>query len=127
MEQQEYLIKLSIIQQEAEKLEQKMQIFDQQVQEMQAVKTSLEELSKGKDNQEILSGLGKGIFIKTEINDKNLFVNAGKGVVIKKNFGETISILDSQIKKLLAGKQEIMNRVLRLQDEMQRLIEEAEN
>lgn len=129
MEQQEYLIKLSMIEQEAQKLEERITIFNSQIQEMNAIKKCLEEIENKNINDkdgEILSNLGKGIFIKTEIKSKDLFVNVGKNIVIKKNTKETVKILDDQLKKLSLGKEETTNRIIKLQVEMQNLIQEAQ-
>lgn len=126
MEQQEYLLKLSMIEQEANRLEQQMQIMDQQIQEMQAIKASLENIEARKGEGELLSNLGKGIFIKTEIKDKDLFINVGKNVIVKKTPKETINVLDDQVKKLIAGKEEIISKIEELRGEMQALIGEAE-
>jgi len=126
-DQQEYIMKLNIIEQEAQRLEQQMQVIDQQIQEMQAIKASIEDLDSNKDNNEMLANLGKGILIKTEIKSKDLFVNVGKNIIIKKDTKETIGIIDDQMQRLVSGKQEVLNRIEELQGEMQMLITEAQN
>ncbi len=131
MEQQEYLIRLSMMEQEAKALEEKMHMIEQQMSEMAAIKASLLEIGgadlKNGDGRgkEILSNLGKGIFIKTEIKGGDLLVNTGKGVVVKKSIGETMQVLDSQIKKLAQGKEQVMQGIEGLQENMRELIEEA--
>ena len=128
MEQQEYLMKLSMIQQESENLENKLQMIAEQIGEMQAIKKSIQELGKIKDNKdkEILANLGKGIFLKTVIKDKDLFLNIGKGVIVKKNPSETIKILDEQTIKLEQGRQEVIKRITLIQQETNRLVQQAQ-
>ena len=127
MENQENFIKLQMIQQQAAQFEQKLQIFEEQTQEMQAIKTSLEELEKNKsEDKEILANLGKGIFIKTQVKEDNLFVNVGKETLVKKSIGETIEVLENQIKQLGLGKEQVMKAIEKLQGEMLSLIQEAE-
>ena len=90
MEQQEYIIQLSMIQQEAQKLEEKMHIIDEQMLDMQSIRKSLDDIDSKAEGDEILSNLGKGIFMKTNIKEKNLLVNVGKNIVVETSFG-TIS------------------------------------
>ena len=129
MENQEDFIKLQMIQQQASQLEQKLQVFDEQIQEMQAIKASLEGLDKNKDNKgekEILANLGKGIFIKTEVKDDNLFVNVGKETLVKKSIGETIKVLEDQVGHLSLGKEHVVEAIGKLQNEMLMMIQQAE-
>ena len=54
-----------------------------QINEMNSVKETLEMIKSGKET-EILANLGKGIFVKADLRekDKNLFVNVGKEVIV---------------------------------------------
>lgn len=117
----EYLMKMQMIEQEASKLDQQIQIMDQQIQELTAIKASIEALGKTKE-KEILANLGKGIFIKAEIKGKDLMVNVGKDIFIKKTPEETAKIIDSQVKKLEAGKEDFTNRIIDIQSQMQVLL-----
>lgn len=127
MEQQEAFIKLQMIQQESVALEEKLQMIDHQIQEMQAIQTSIAELERGKDEKrEILANLGKGIFIKTEVKEDKVFVNVGKDIVVRKTAKEAREILDDQVRKLVVGKEDIMARIEELQAEMRGIIGEAQ-
>ena len=122
---EEYLMRLQMIQQEAGQLEEKLQTIDEQISSMEAIKASIKEIDK-KDSKEFLANLGKGIFMKAEVTDKNLFVNVGKNTLIKKNPEETIKIIDDQVKKLFLGKEGVMRNIEGLQVEMQKLMQEAQ-
>ena len=124
--QQEYLIKIQMIQQEAQQLEQKMQMIDEQIIDMQSIKTSLADLKDKKKGDEMLSNLGKGIFVKTKLDDDKLFVNVGKEVMVKKTVAETEKVMEEQISKLMIGKQEIMARIEHLQEEMMKMVQEVQ-
>jgi len=126
MEQNEYLMKISMIQQEAEKLQEKLGMIEQQIQEMTGIQAGIEELKTKKVGEEMLSSMGKGIFIKTELKDKNFIINAGNGVMIKKTAEQTCNILKDQIKKLAEGKEEIGRRMFELESGMQYIISEAQ-
>lgn len=118
----EYLMKMQMIEQEASKYDEQIQIMDQQIQEMIAIKASIEAISNTKE-KEILASLGKGIFIKAEIKADNLLVNTGKDIFIKKTPQETVTIIDLQINKLEHGKEDFTNKIIELQSQMRVLME----
>jgi len=125
MDEQQYFMKMQMLGQEAEKIEQQVQMIDQQNMELMAVRESVAAMKENK-NKEILANLGKGIFVKADIKDENLFVNVGKDVLVKKNPDETIKIIDEQLVKLTAGKEQFIGRIGELQEEMQNLLLEAQ-
>jgi prefoldin alpha subunit len=126
MEQHEYIIKLQMIQQEAGQLEEKVRVIEDNIQDMIAIKASIVDLEGKKEGDEILTNLGKGIFMKTKMESKDLFINVGKNIMVKKNLKQAGKILDDQVKKLEQGKSIAMARIEELQGEMQGLIAEAE-
>jgi prefoldin alpha subunit len=126
MEQQEYFMRMQMLGQEAEKIEQQIQSIDQQMSEMNAVKESIQAINDGKQ-KEILANLGKGIFISAEIKSKELLVNIGKEIILKKTPEETVRIIDDQNKKLMAGKEQFIERIQELQVNMQELLMQAQN
>jgi len=126
MEQQEYFLKVQMLGQEAEKVEQQIQMIDQQISELNAVRESLESLKKDK-NKEILANLGKGIFIKAVIKEEDLFVNVGKEIILKKSFDETLQVIEAQNAKMISGKQELIERIQQLQEEMQEIMNEMQD
>ena len=120
MEQQQ-LIQLQMIEQEANQLEQQMQLIEQHLAEMQQLKMGLDELSESKE-KEILAHIGKGIYIPAEIKSKELTVEIGNKNFVKKSIGETKEIVVGEIEKLDSAKQEIMERIEGLQGQMSRLM-----
>jgi len=128
MEQQEFMVQLQMLQQEAEAMDQQIQLIEQQVAEMNAVKLSLEELKNEKQTiaKTILANLGKGIFIEAEVKSNNLFVNVGKDVLVKKTPQQTLEIVEEQLKKLETGKASILERIEEIQRNMQSLVEEVQ-
>jgi prefoldin alpha subunit len=133
MEQQEQFMKINMLGQEAERLEQQIQLIDRQISEINSVKESLLAINTNskEKNREILANLGKGIFIKAKLDENNnekskeLFVNIGNGVIVKKTPEETIKIIEDQEKKMLLGKEEFMNRIYEIQSEMQNVLEDV--
>ena len=121
MEQQQ-IMQMQMLQQEAEDLNQQLQLIEQNLSEIEALKLSLEEIDKTEDN-EILANIGKKIFLPVEIKDKNLFVEIGKGNYVKKTVPETIQVIEEQTKKLIAGKQDVVERLESLQKEVENMMQ----
>ena len=121
MEQQQ-IMQMQMLQQEAEDLNQQLQLIDQNLSEIETLKLSLEEIDKT-ENKEILANIGKKIFLPVEIKDKNLFVEIGRGNYVKKTVPETIQVIEEQTKKLIAGKQEVVERIESLQKEVENMMQ----
>jgi prefoldin alpha subunit len=123
----EQIIQMQVLEQEAEALNQQLQLIEQNLSEIKDLGSSLEEIEK-KDNKEILVNIGKKIYLPVEIKDNNLLVEIGKGNFVKKTSSETKKIIDEQIEKLIIGREEITARLDELQqkanDIMQIFIEE---
>ena len=122
---QELIIKIQIMEQEANQLNEQLQMVEQNVNEMLELKASLDEIGK-EENKDILANIGKKIFIPVEIKTKELIVEVGKGHYVKKTPEETIKIVESQLDRLMEGKTQIVGRLDELQNEMQSLIKEIE-
>ena len=126
MEQQEYFMKMQMIEQEASRIDQQLQAMDQHIADLIAIKSSISEIETTKE-KEIMANLGKGIFIKAEIKTKDLLVNAGRNTFIKKTPAETMKIIDDQISKLTSGKQDFTGRMMDLQAERQEIVSQAQS
>lgn len=125
MVNQEYLFKISFIEQEAKKIEEQVQLILQQISELKNLQENIDKLDKTKEN-EILAGLGRGIFVKSELKEKKLFVNVGSGVIIKKTAEETKKVIEKQVGELEAIQDKLAGELEKLNFEMNNLIELAE-
>tara|TARA_Y100000296_G_C5094270_1_gene216517 strand:- start:394 stop:804 length:411 start_codon:yes stop_codon:yes gene_type:complete len=121
--EQQHMMQMQMLQQEAQEMNQQLQLIEQNISEMQELKSSLEEIEKDK-NKEILANIGKRIYLPVEIKDKNLFVEVGKGNFVKKSVPEAKKVVDEQIKKLIIGKTDITKRLEELQQEVNNLMQE---
>lgn len=125
MDQQQYFMRMQMLGQEAEKIEQQIQTIDQQIAELAAVMESIQAIKDGKQ-KEILANLGKGIFVRAEIKDTELLVNVGKEVIVKKTVEDTIAVIENQTNKLMAGKEGLIGKISEMQATMQDLLLEAQ-
>jgi prefoldin alpha subunit len=126
---QEQIIQMQALEQEADALNQQMQLIEKNLAEIKELGLSLEEIGK-KENKEILANIGKKIYLPVEIKDNNLFVEIGKGNFVKKTCSEAKEIIEEQIKKLIVGREEITARLDELQqkanDLMQTYLKESQ-
>ena len=126
-----------MLQQEAGKIEEQVQIINSQIQEFEILKLSLEKLdlemlplqkvakdSGLKPTTEILAPLGKGIFFKSELKDKELFVNVGNGIVVKKNPAEAGKVINKQIKQMEDIRGKLLNEIEKINFQLQELVQE---
>ena len=125
MANEELILKLTEFEQESQRFQHQIQAIDQQILELQVLQISLKELDKSKE-KEMLANLGKGIFIRTEIKDKNLTVDVGNKTFVKKTIEEALKTVDYEFVKLDEGKNKILEQVQRMQEEATRIIAEAE-
>ena len=123
--QQQDVMQINMMGQEAEKLEQQIQAIEQQGRELTEIRQSIQEISSGK-GKEILSNLGKGIFVETQVIKPELIINIGSSVLVKKTPAEALEIIDAQLKQLSEGKLDLSEKVLDLQENMQKLFAEMQ-
>ena len=127
MAKENYLLKLSILEQEANKIQEQMQLINQQILELESLKTGLEKLNlEDKKKNEILAPLGKGIFVKSEIKESDLFVNLGSGIILKKKPKETSEIIEKQVKELENLKIILSDNIAQINFQLQNLVLEAQ-
>lgn len=119
---QEQIIQMQGLEQEADALSQQLQLIEQNLSEIKELELSLEEIEK-KENKEILVNIGKKIFLPVEIKENNMLVEIGEGNFIKKTVSETKKITGEQIEKLNLGKEEIAKRLEELQEEANNLMQ----
>jgi len=122
---EELIIKLSLLEQQSEEIKQQLEAINGQVSDLESLKLSLEKL--GKDKQEMLANLGRGIFLKTKIDDDKLFINVGSKILVRKSFPEAVEIIANQISEMENMKNELNGNMEEINANLQGLIEEARN
>ncbi len=121
---QEQLIQLQMIEQEANQLNQQFQLIEQNISEMKDLDESLTAINNiEKPEEEILINIGKKIFVPVKIKDKHLIVDVGNKNFVKKSVPDTRAIIEDQIKKLIDAKTEIMERLQDLELNMNQIIQ----
>jgi prefoldin alpha subunit len=122
---QELLFQASLIQKQAEELENHLGLLQNQISELEQLKQSLTHLSETQE-KEMLSLLGKGVHLKTELKSKDLYVEVGSGIVVKKTLKETLDVISSQLKRLSEVKVQLSNQLEIYQETLRKIIREAQ-
>ena len=108
---------------EAEALEERIGFIEQQIIELRDFEGGLGRLEETK-NKEMLAGIGKGVFLKSTFEKKELFVDVGAGVIVKKDLGSVMKVIGEQIERLEALRDDARERLGELKETFDALIEQ---
>jgi len=130
---QEKFMEFQILQQQIAHVQKQIQQLSSQKDEIGNVQQSLSELSGTKVDSEILSPLCSGIFAKARLLDnKELLVNVGNNVVVKKKVPEVKGMLakqEAEIRKMEEHLAEYLQKLAengnKIEKELDGLIKEA--
>jgi|GEM_PF-3510588 prefoldin alpha subunit len=120
-DEQEKLFRLSMLEQQARQIEQQLQAIEQQIIEMQLLKMNLDELKKSDTKEEVLASIGRNIFVKTSLKDKELFVDVGAKTIVKKSIDEAKEIIDKDIARLTETREKIFTEFNAIVNEINRV------
>jgi len=99
--QQQKMIELQILNQQAEQLRQYLTQLEEQLENVKNLQESLDAIENEKIGKEMYSPLSSGIFVKTELKEnKEVLVAVGAGVIVKKNVKDAKKLLKEQENKM---------------------------
>ncbi|MAE49521.1 prefoldin subunit alpha [Candidatus Pacearchaeota archaeon] len=125
MDPQALFMQASQIEQQSQQAQQHLQMIEEQIKELDDFKSHLDSL-KGKKDQELLAGLGKGVFVKTDLTSDQLYVNVGSGVVVQKTPDQAKTTIDSQIKQLQEARLHITAQIETMNQQLMSLFQEVQ-
>jgi len=95
-----------------QEMEQQLQAIEKFIVEIQTTSNALDELKDAKINQESLSPIGQGIFVKTKLGDnKEVMVEIGTKVVANKSIDEAKTLLDKKIMDLINLRKNLADQI----------------
>jgi prefoldin alpha subunit len=124
MQTQEYLIKLQMLEQEANQYGEQIVMIDQQINELKILENNITKFEES-EKEEIYSEFGKGIYFKAKLDKKEFLVDVGSKILVPKTIVEIKGIIDEQIKKFESIKPEIEDRIQEINSELDKIIGEA--
>jgi prefoldin alpha subunit len=117
----EKLIKMQIFEQEANQLEEQIKLIHQEVIGLTELKGELKNLEK-MENNEIFAEVKKGIYVKGVLKKEKLLVEIGSKIFVPKSFSEVDEVIDKEIKKLHNANEEIAERIIQINSEINELV-----
>jgi len=126
MSHEDYLIRLNMIEQRIQRVQEQLMIIEQQRAEIEALNNSLDKI-KGKKDREILAHIGKGIFLKSKImNNDELIIDVGSKVFIKKSIEGGKQIVEKQVEEMVNVRGVLLAELSRARNEAEGIILEIE-
>ena len=106
-------------------LEQHSNFINQQLKELQDFHKNLESFSKEKSG-EILSSLGKGVYVQATPKDEELFVEVGAGVIVKKKPADLKKVIEEQITGLQSTRMQVSQNLQTSSENLQMIMAQLE-
>jgi len=120
MEQNE--AELRILNVQAQTIAEQLDKIDSAIMEIEYLKQSIADLSSIRENNEILSPISNGIFVKAKIgNAKKLLINVGNGVVVEKTSEETKSLLDERIDEISKSRENLLGQLKKIEEKLEEM------
>jgi len=63
------------------------------------------------ESKKVLAPIANGVYVEASIKKKDLFVNVGSGVVVKKSIVEAVDIINKQEKDLLLDQSKLIEKI----------------
>lgn len=109
----------------SEEVEKQLQFVNEQIAELERFRDGLQFMHEN-NSKEILAPLGKGVYTKADLKGKEVFVEVGAGVVVKKTMQETHGVINEQIKKFVDVKMHLKEQLESYIAELGSMFEEVE-
>jgi len=123
---QNTIMQATQIQQQHEQLTQHLTIVNQQIDELGTFSKQLTSLKDSKD-KELLSTVGKGIYMKTKVLEEKFFVEVGANTIVRKTPEQTQETIKGQLRRLLEIKLQVSAQIEQHQAQLQHIIEQLQD
>ncbi len=99
---QEKYKQFKLIQNQIEQVSKHLQLWSEQIEEIENSKQALEELAKVSLGSEMLVPMADGIFVRANFADKEtVIINVGADTAVEKSFPQGIELLEKQREDIL--------------------------
>jgi len=108
-------IELQLMEQQMKQLQENAKVLDSQLAELIGVIQSLEDFKSVENKTRLWVPISNGIFTKAElIDNRELMVNVGADVVVKKSAEETKSLIAGQMDEIKKVQQKVVEELQRI-------------
>ncbi|HLC87423.1 MAG TPA: prefoldin subunit alpha [Candidatus Nanoarchaeia archaeon] len=123
--QQELILKLSMLEQQIRYLQEQLQAIEQANLELNLLFVGLDDLN-GKNGSEIYALYGRGIYVKAKLLSEDLLVDIGGKTFVKKNAEDCKKLIKEQLIKLDDIKNQLDSNLENVSNEISKTILESE-
>ena len=123
--QKELTQKFLMFEQQIRLIQEQLQAVEQALFDLETVDIGLEELI-GKNDNEILAPIGRGIYAKAKLISDELIVDIGGKNFVNKSIPDTQKILKDQIEKLKKIKEDLNLEMEKINEELTRVFVESQ-
>ncbi len=108
-ELQERYMEMQMLEQQIRQIQQQIQMLESQLMELTATNQGLDDFEKTSIGTDILVPLSPGIFTKATLKDnKDVIVNVGANVAVKKDIKSTKELIDKQAAEIKRFQEEML-------------------
>ena len=127
-EVQEQYVALQILDHQIKQAQKQIIAIEEQVTELESVMSAVAELASQEASSEMFVPLSSGIFVKTTLKEtKQVLVNVGANVLVKKEVAQTQELLQAQMNELRDLQQQIAEQVQKFATEAQTVQEKVQS
>jgi prefoldin alpha subunit len=123
MNEQELNQKFQVFERQIIQLQDQIRTIDQATYDMQLITHGLDDL-RGKEGEEIMAPIGRGIFVKAKLLSEDLTVDIGGQNFVKKTIPEAKELIESQSKKFKDVKKELEENLEKINQEITKIMSE---
>ena len=117
MDQQELNQKFQIFEKQIMQLQEQLRSVEQAIYDMQIITNGLDELV-GKEGEEIMAPMGRGLYVKSKLLSDKLTVDVGGHNFVEKTIPETKELISEQKEKLKETKAELEKELEKINEEV---------
>ena len=126
-ELQKKYMEYQMIEQQVKSTQEQLEKFEQQLQELDGVKTALTDIKNSKEGTETLVPLSSGIFIFANLaNTKKCKVNVGAGVCVEKSIEDTKALLEKQQNEIEKYREQVTQHLTMFSEHLQKAEKDME-
>ena len=125
-EQQELMWKASFLEKQAQEVQEHLTIINQEIESLYALNDGLKSLQKSTEKK-IIASIGKGVHVQAHLASKDLLVDVGANVLVKKTPAETQIVIEQQVKKLVEARMQLLEKLEIYQETLQAMLNTVEH
>lgn len=119
------MFRASLIERQINELESRLEFLNQHISELNHFQINLDVIIKS-PSTEMLSWIGKGVHMKTNLLSKDLFVEVGAGIVVKKKPEDMKNVIEDQLAKFAEVRSHIIGEIEINNQSLQDIVKEIE-